>query len=156
VVTVATGNANLVPASILLGSFLVPVAVVSSAFGHADEVVTAQRVVTAVGGGGVLGVLGAWVLESPMPPSGSAPSRSASGRRCGHPPRHDPAQRPRPAVRHRDRRQAALGDAAAAYDDLLRQVAAGEISLDIDPEPLAKVEQVWPQAGSDRRIVFVP
>jgi len=51
---------------------------------------------------------------------------------------------------------AALGDAAAAYDDLLRRVAAGEISLDIDPEPLAKVEQVWPQAGSDRRIVFVP
>jgi NADPH:quinone reductase-like Zn-dependent oxidoreductase len=52
--------------------------------------------------------------------------------------------------------QAALGDAAAAYDHLLRRVAAGEISLDIDPEPLAKVEQVWPQAGSDRRIVFVP
>jgi hypothetical protein len=52
--------------------------------------------------------------------------------------------------------QAALGDAAAAYDDLLRQVAAGEISLDIEPEPLAKVEQVWPQAGSDQRIVFVP
>jgi hypothetical protein len=51
--------------------------------------------------------------------------------------------------------QAALGD-AAAYDDLLRQVAAGEISLDIEPEPLAKVEQVWPQAGSDQRIVFVP
>jgi hypothetical protein len=52
--------------------------------------------------------------------------------------------------------QAALGDAAAAFHDLLRQVTAGEISLDIDPEPLAKVEQVWPQAGSDRRIVFVP
>ena len=52
--------------------------------------------------------------------------------------------------------QAALGDAAAAYDDPLRQVAVGEISLDIDPEPLVKVEQVWPQAGSDRRIVFVP
>jgi NADPH2:quinone reductase len=52
--------------------------------------------------------------------------------------------------------QAALGDAAAAYDDLLRQVAAGDISLDIDPEPLAKVEQVWPQAGSDQRVVFVP
>ena len=52
--------------------------------------------------------------------------------------------------------QAALGDAAAAYEDLLRQVAAGEIGLDIDPEPLAKVEQVWPPAGSDRRIVFVP
>jgi NADPH:quinone reductase-like Zn-dependent oxidoreductase len=52
--------------------------------------------------------------------------------------------------------QAALGDAAAAHEDLLRQVAAGDISLDIDPEPLARVEQVWPQAGSDRRIVFVP
>jgi protease PrsW len=63
VVTVATGNANLVPASILLGSLLVPVAVVSSACGHADQIVTAQRVVTAVGGGGVLGVLGAGVLE---------------------------------------------------------------------------------------------
>jgi NADPH:quinone reductase-like Zn-dependent oxidoreductase len=37
-----------------------------------------------------------------------------------------------------------------------RVVAAGEISLDIDPEPLANVEQVWPQAGSHRRIVFVP
>jgi NADPH:quinone reductase-like Zn-dependent oxidoreductase len=52
--------------------------------------------------------------------------------------------------------QAALGDAAAAYADLLRQVSAGEISLDIDPEPLAKVERVWPQAGSDRRVVLVP
>jgi hypothetical protein len=68
VVTVATGNANLVPTSILLGSFLVPVAVVSSAFGHADEVVTAQRVVTAVVGGGVLGGaggLGAGVADAP-------------------------------------------------------------------------------------------
>jgi len=52
--------------------------------------------------------------------------------------------------------QATLGDATAAYDDLLRQVAAGEISVDIDAEPLAKVEQVWPQAGSDQRVVFVP
>jgi hypothetical protein len=32
----------------------------------------------------------------------------------------------------------------------------GEISLDIDAEPLARVEQVWPKAGSDRRVVFVP
>ena len=44
----------------------------------------------------------------------------------------------------------------AAYRDLLQLVAAGEISLDIDPVPLAKVEQAWPEAGSDRRIVFVP
>ena len=51
---------------------------------------------------------------------------------------------------------AALEDAAAAYQDLLRQVAAGDISLDVEPVPLAKVEQAWPDAGSDRRIVFVP
>ena len=51
---------------------------------------------------------------------------------------------------------AALGDAAAAYDGLLRQVAAGDIRLDIDPVPLAQVEQAWPRAGSHRRVVFVP
>jgi len=47
---------------ILLGSFLVPVAFVSYAFAHADEVVTAQRIFTAFVYGGVLGVLGASVL----------------------------------------------------------------------------------------------
>jgi hypothetical protein len=51
---------------------------------------------------------------------------------------------------------AGLTDAAAAYRDLLQLVAAAEISVDIDPVPLAKVEQAWPEAGSDRRIVFVP
>jgi NADPH:quinone reductase-like Zn-dependent oxidoreductase len=51
---------------------------------------------------------------------------------------------------------AALADAAAAYDSLLQQVAAGEIILDVDPVPLADVEKTWPRAGSDRRIVFVP
>jgi hypothetical protein len=38
----------------------------------------------------------------------------------------------------------------------LQQVAAGEVTLDIDPVPLAEVEHAWPQAGSDRRIGFVP
>jgi NADPH:quinone reductase-like Zn-dependent oxidoreductase len=51
---------------------------------------------------------------------------------------------------------AALEEATAAYNDLLQQVAAGEISLDVDPVPLEKVEQAWAQAGSDRRTVFVP
>jgi NADPH:quinone reductase-like Zn-dependent oxidoreductase len=51
---------------------------------------------------------------------------------------------------------AALEDATAAYNALLQQVAAGQISLDVDPVPLAEVEQAWPHAGSDRRIVFVP
>jgi NADPH:quinone reductase-like Zn-dependent oxidoreductase len=51
---------------------------------------------------------------------------------------------------------AALEDATAAYNDLLHQVAVGEISLDVDPVPLEKIEQAWTQAGSDRRTVFVP
>jgi protease PrsW len=64
VVTFITENANLVPTIILLGSFLVPVTFVAYAFAHADEVVTAQRVLTALVYGGVLGVLGASVLEA--------------------------------------------------------------------------------------------
>src|SRR5262245_33959942 len=61
-VTFATRNSNLVPTIILLGSFLVPVTFVIYAFGHADQVVTAQRIFTAFVYGGVLGVLGASVL----------------------------------------------------------------------------------------------
>jgi RsiW-degrading membrane proteinase PrsW (M82 family) len=64
VVTFATSNANLVPAIILLGSFLVPVTFVTYAFGRADPVVTAQRIFTAFVYGGLLGVLGASVLEA--------------------------------------------------------------------------------------------
>jgi NADPH2:quinone reductase len=51
---------------------------------------------------------------------------------------------------------ASLADAAAAYDSLLKQVLAGEITLDIDPVPLARVEDAWPEADGGRRIVFVP
>ena len=60
VVTFVTGNLNLVPTIILLGSFLVPVAFVGYAFGHADRVLTAQRSFTAVvsGGAGSLGAGG--------------------------------------------------------------------------------------------------
>jgi len=63
-VTFATRNANLVPTIILLGSFLVPVTFVTWAFGRADQVVTAQRIFTAFLVGGVLGILGASVLEA--------------------------------------------------------------------------------------------
>ena len=66
VITFATGNANLVPTIILLGSFLVPVTFVVYAFGRADEVLTAQRIFTAFIYGGVLGVLGATVLEATL------------------------------------------------------------------------------------------
>jgi RsiW-degrading membrane proteinase PrsW (M82 family) len=73
-VTFVTRNSNLVPTIILLGSFLVPVAFVTYAFGHADQVVTAQRIFTAFVYGGVLGVLGASVLEAAFlrQPSGPA------------------------------------------------------------------------------------
>jgi protease PrsW len=73
-VTFATSNVNLVPTIILLGSFLVPAAFVTYAFGRADEVVTAQRIFTAFVYGGVLGVLGASVLEAAFlrQPSGPA------------------------------------------------------------------------------------
>jgi protease PrsW len=73
-VTFATHNANLVPTIILLGSFLVPVTFVTYAFGRADEVVTAQRIFTAFVYGGVLGVLGASVLEAALLQRPSAPS----------------------------------------------------------------------------------
>jgi RsiW-degrading membrane proteinase PrsW (M82 family) len=64
VVTFVTQNLNLVPTIILLGSFLVPVTFVAYAFGRAGQVVTAQRILTALVYGGVLGVLGASLLEA--------------------------------------------------------------------------------------------
>jgi RsiW-degrading membrane proteinase PrsW (M82 family) len=66
VTTFATGNVNLVPTIILLGSFLVPVTFVVYAFGRTDGVLTAQRIFTAFVCGGVLGVLGASVLEAAL------------------------------------------------------------------------------------------
>ena len=64
-VTFWTGNVNLVPTVILLGSFLVPVTFVVYAFErHADQVLTTQRIFAAFVYGGVLGVLGASVLEA--------------------------------------------------------------------------------------------
>jgi len=78
-VTFATRNANLVPTIILLGSFLVPVAFVTYAFGHADQVVTAQRIFTAFVYGGVLGVLGASVLEAAFLRQPSGPAYAGVG-----------------------------------------------------------------------------
>jgi protease PrsW len=71
-VTFVTQNANLVPTIILLGSFLVPVTFVAYAFAHAGQVVTAQRILTAFVYGGVLGVLGASLLEAEFLKSPSA------------------------------------------------------------------------------------
>jgi protease PrsW len=64
-VTFWTGNPNLIPVVILLGSFLVPVTFVVYAFErHADQVLTTQRIFIAFVYGGVLGVLGASILET--------------------------------------------------------------------------------------------
>jgi protease PrsW len=64
-VTFWTANVNLVPTVILLGSFLVPVTFVVYAMERiADEVLTEGRIFNAFLYGGVLGVLGASVLES--------------------------------------------------------------------------------------------
>jgi RsiW-degrading membrane proteinase PrsW (M82 family) len=65
VVTFATGNPNLVPTLVLLGSFLVPVTFVAWAFDRRDTgEITASLVFNTFITGGVLGVLAASVLES--------------------------------------------------------------------------------------------
>lgn len=65
VVTFVTGNPNLIPTLVLLGSFLVPVTFVIWAFGrrHSGEV-TAELLFTTFITGGVLGVLAASLLET--------------------------------------------------------------------------------------------
>ncbi|BCJ41282.1 hypothetical protein GCM10010168_89580 [Actinoplanes ianthinogenes] len=65
VVTFLTGNANLIPTLVLLGSFLVPVTFVAWAFERRDTgELTAGLVLSTFLTGGVLGVLGASVLEA--------------------------------------------------------------------------------------------
>jgi protease PrsW len=71
-VTFVTQNVNLIPTIILLGSFLVPVTFVTYASARADQVVTAQQILTAFVYGGVLGVLGASLLEAEFLSSPSA------------------------------------------------------------------------------------
>jgi RsiW-degrading membrane proteinase PrsW (M82 family) len=64
-VTYLTGNANLIPTVVLLGSFLVPVTFVAWAFERRDSgEITAELVFRTFVVGGVLGVVGASVLES--------------------------------------------------------------------------------------------
>lgn len=61
----ATGNAALVPSLILVGSFVVPVTFVAWAFETwRDEDVTTELIVTAFIVGGLLGAMGASVLEA--------------------------------------------------------------------------------------------
>ncbi|HEY0447809.1 PrsW family intramembrane metalloprotease [Actinophytocola sp.] len=65
VATYLTGNANLIPTLVLLGSFLVPVTFVAWAFEQRESgEITAELVFRTFLVGGVLGVLGASVLET--------------------------------------------------------------------------------------------
>src|ERR687886_1585421 len=65
VVTFVTGNPNLIPTLVLLGSFLVPVSFVVWAFGrrHSGEI-TAELLFSTFVTGGILGVLAASLLET--------------------------------------------------------------------------------------------
>src|SRR5258707_15751797 len=68
-----TGNLNLYPTVILIGNFLVPIVFVAFLYDHQHiSALTPATVATSFCIGGVLGVLGASVLESlllPVPPS---------------------------------------------------------------------------------------
>jgi RsiW-degrading membrane proteinase PrsW (M82 family) len=65
VVTFGTLNPNLVPTLILIGSFLVPVTFVAYAFEHrASDTLTEHTIFVGFVYGGVLGILGASVLEA--------------------------------------------------------------------------------------------
>jgi RsiW-degrading membrane proteinase PrsW (M82 family) len=64
-VTFLTGNPNLVPTLVLLGSFLVPVTFVAWAFERRDTgEITPELILSTFIGGGVLGVLAASLLET--------------------------------------------------------------------------------------------
>lgn len=70
VVTLVTQNPNLVPTVILLGSFLVPVTFVAYAFEHRlSDVLSGQTIFIGFVYGGVLGVLGASLLEAFLVPA---------------------------------------------------------------------------------------
>src|SRR5689334_23841956 len=65
VIIFVTGNANLIPTVVLLGSFLVPVTFVAWAFERRETgEITGGLIFSTFVTGGVLGVLGASVLES--------------------------------------------------------------------------------------------
>ncbi|WP_094745606.1 MULTISPECIES: PrsW family glutamic-type intramembrane protease [Kitasatospora] len=63
-VTFLTGNSNLVPTIVLLGSFLVPVTVATRAYERHTTGLGADRILGCFGVGGLIGVLGASVLET--------------------------------------------------------------------------------------------
>ncbi len=69
VVTVSTQNTNLVPTLILLGSFLVPFCVVLFVIERVTGSISTLQLILAFFVGGILGVLGASLLEAHLQPS---------------------------------------------------------------------------------------
>lgn len=69
IVTVVTLNTNLVPTIILIGSFLVPFTVVLFVIERITGTVSTMQLVVAFFVGGILGVLGASLLESDLRPT---------------------------------------------------------------------------------------
>lgn len=79
VVMALTGNPNLYPTVILIGNFLVPVVFVAFLYDHQHfSKLTTETVATSFVIGGVLGVLGASILETLLVPVPSNPTQGLS------------------------------------------------------------------------------
>ncbi len=79
IVMFSTGNTNLYPTVILIGNFLVPVVFVAFLYDHQHlSKLTPETVAACFVVGGVLGVLGASILESLLIPVPSNPTQGLS------------------------------------------------------------------------------
>ena len=79
IVMLLTGNPNLYPTVILIGNFLVPVVFVAFLYDHQHiSSLSLDTVATSFCIGGVLGVLGASILESFLVPTPSNPTHGLS------------------------------------------------------------------------------
>src|SRR5215469_13742738 len=79
IVMFLTGNINLYPTVILIGNFLVPIVFVAFLYDHQHfSELTPETVATSFCIGGVLGVLGASVLESLVLPMAANPNQGLS------------------------------------------------------------------------------
>ncbi|GAC1427036.1 MAG: hypothetical protein NVS4B1_25540 [Ktedonobacteraceae bacterium] len=79
IIMFATGNANLYPTVILIGNFLVPVVFVAFLYDHQHlSVLTPETIGRSFAVGGILGVLGASILEALLLPAPSTANQGLS------------------------------------------------------------------------------